>query len=136
VLVAARAVGDQAASTAVIAKMLRVMMLAPFLLILSRRMSGEDQAAGPRRLHVPWFAVLFIGVSGINSLHVLPPGVVAWLVQADTVLLATAMAALGLRTHAGAVRQAGARPIVLAGILWLFLMVGGYAINRVIVLLV
>jgi uncharacterized membrane protein YadS len=43
-----------------------------------------------------------------------------------------AMAALGLRTHVGAIRQAGAKPILLASILFLFLMSGGYVINRLV----
>ncbi len=133
VVVAARAVGDQAAATAVVAKMLRVMMLAPFLLILTRHVGSTGEA---RRVHVPWFAVLFVAVSGVNSLAILPPSVVAWLVQLDTVLLAMAMAALGLRTHAGAFRQAGARPMLLAAIVWAFLLAGGYGINRAVALLV
>jgi uncharacterized membrane protein YadS len=51
------------------------------------------------------------------------------IVQVDTVLLAMAMAALGLRTHAGEIRKAGARPLLLAASLFAFLMVGGWAIN-------
>src|SRR3546814_13814486 len=38
-----------------------------------------------------------------------------------------AMAALGLRTHVGAIRQAGIRPLLLAAALFVFLLVGGYA---------
>jgi uncharacterized membrane protein YadS len=41
-----------------------------------------------------------------------------------------AMAALGLRTHAAAIRHAGIKPILLASVLFLFLMTGGYLINR------
>jgi uncharacterized membrane protein YadS len=51
------------------------------------------------------------------------------------VLLAMAMSALGLRTHLGAIRQAGAKPLLLAGSLFTFLLVGGYALNRGIMLL-
>jgi uncharacterized integral membrane protein (TIGR00698 family) len=134
VVVAGRSVSEAAASAAVIEKMLRVMMLAPFLVILSSRVGGEGAAesgtAAKGRIAVPWFAVLFIGASGLNSLHLLPAGVVAAILQVDTVLLAMAMAALGLRTHAGAVRHAGAKPILLASVLFLFLMSGGYLINR------
>jgi uncharacterized integral membrane protein (TIGR00698 family) len=131
VVVAGRAVSEQAGAFAVIEKMLRVMMLAPFLVILSSRMSGEDQAAtGKRKITIPWFAVLFIVAAGVNSLHLLPAGLVAAILQVDTVLLAMAMAALGLRTHVGAVQQAGAKPILLASILFVFLMTGGYLINR------
>jgi len=130
VVVAARAVGEQAAATAVVARMLRVMMPAPFLLLLTRHVSPNAQT---RRVHVPWFAILFVAVSGVNSLQLLPAALVSWLVQIDTVLLAMAMAALGLRTQAGAFRQAGTKPVILAGVLWAFLMAGGYAINRLIV---
>jgi uncharacterized integral membrane protein (TIGR00698 family) len=134
VVVAGRSVSEAAASAAVIEKMLRVMMLAPFLVILSSRVGPDGTAeagtAGKGRIAVPWFAVLFIGASGLNSLHLLPAGVVAAILQVDTVLLAMAMAALGLRTHAGAVRHAGAKPILLASVLFLFLMSGGYLINR------
>ena len=76
--------------------------------------------------------MLFIVASAVNSLHVLPAGLVAALIDVDTVLLATAMAALGLRTHAGAIRQAGARPLLLAAALFAFLVLGGYAINRLV----
>jgi uncharacterized integral membrane protein (TIGR00698 family) len=131
VVVAGRSVSEQAAAAAVIEKMLRVMMLAPFLVILSSRIGEADEAGGVRRrITVPWFAVLFIVAAGVNSLHLLPASLVSAILQADTVLLAMSMAALGLRTHVGAVKQAGAKPVLLASILFLFLMVGGYVINR------
>ncbi|ROU09073.1 YeiH family protein [Lysobacter enzymogenes] len=130
VVVAGRAVGEQAASAAVIEKMLRVMLLAPFLLILSSRLGAGGGADGARsKIVIPWFALLFVAVSGINSLHLLPAAWKAVLIQLDTVLLAMAMAALGLRTHIGAIRQAGAKPMLLAAILFATLTVGGYALN-------
>jgi uncharacterized integral membrane protein (TIGR00698 family) len=132
VVVAGKAVSEQAASAAVIEKMLRVMMLAPFLVILSSRIGVSADETGKRPIMIPWFAVLFIAASGFNSLQLLPAQVVGWIVQLDTVLLAMAMAALGMRTHVGAIRQAGLRPIMLAAVLFLFLMVGGYAINRIV----
>jgi uncharacterized integral membrane protein (TIGR00698 family) len=137
VVVAGKAVGDQAAATAVIEKMLRVMMLAPFLLILSSRMGIGDAAQdGGRKITIPWFAVMFIVVAGINSLQILPQQLVDWIVQLDTLLLAMAMAALGIRTHLAAVRQAGPRPILLATVLFAFLIVGGYFINHAVTALI
>ena len=131
VVVAGRAVGEVAGSAAVIEKMLRVMLLAPFLLLLSSRLSREANDGTGRRagLVIPWFAVLFVAVAGFNSLRLLPAAWVDVLVQADTVLLAMAMAALGLRTHVGALRQAGFRPLLLASALFVFLLAGGYAVN-------
>ena len=129
VVVAGGAVGEVAGSAAVIEKMLRVMLLAPFLLLLSSRLSRDAGASGKSGVVVPWFAVLFVAVAGFNSMQLLPAAAVDALVQLDTVLLAMAMAALGLRTHVGAIRQAGIRPLLLAGTLFVFLLLGGYAIN-------
>ncbi|MNO04334.1 hypothetical protein D3C81_2253340 [compost metagenome] len=44
-------------------------------------------------------------------------------------MLAMAMAALGLTTHISAVRQAGVKPILLATLLFVWLIIGGGAIN-------
>jgi uncharacterized integral membrane protein (TIGR00698 family) len=139
VIAAGKSVSDEVAGIAVIEKMLRVMMLAPFLLLLSAaqasRGSGGHAArdsAGTARAYVPWFALLFIGASAMNSLQLLPAGLVSSLVQVDTLLLAMAMAALGLRTHVGAIRQAGVKPLLLAATLFIFLAVGGYGVNRMV----
>ena len=131
VVAAARSVGDAAAATAVIEKMIRVMLLAPCLLVLSIASRGANEAdAGGARITIPWFAVLFIAASAANSLNVLPVRLVDALIEVDTMLLSVAMAALGLRTHVGAIRQAGVRPLLLAAVLFVFLIGGGYGINR------
>ncbi|MDE1943271.1 MAG: YeiH family putative sulfate export transporter [Betaproteobacteria bacterium] len=132
VVAAARAVSDMAAGNAVIEKMLRVMMLSPFLILLSLSLSrGSTSEAGVRqRPMVPWFAVWFVAVSGFNSLNVLPKPLVDVILQVDLFLLTMAMFSLGLRTSAGSIKQAGFKPLVLAGLLFLFLSVGGYWINR------
>lgn len=133
VVVAGKAISETAASVAVIEKMIRVMLLAPFLLILSARVGQAADGEGSKtKLMIPWFAVLFIGVSLFNSLHLLPASWVAVIVQIDTALLATAMAALGLRTHAGAIRQAGMKPLLLALCLFAFLLIGGGVVNLVV----
>jgi uncharacterized integral membrane protein (TIGR00698 family) len=129
VIVAGRNVSDAAAGTAVIEKMLRVMMLAPFLLLLSGIQRTRHRLAGPV---IPWFALLFIAVSAINSAHLIPAAWSDTLTRVDTALLATAMGAIGLRTHLGAVKDAGARPLMLASVLFAFLIVGGYGINRLV----
>ena len=130
VVVAGRAVSQEAANTAVIEKMIRVIMLAPFLLALSawmRTKPGEE--AGKSKLVIPWFAVLFLVVGAFNSLHLLSKATVDAILLFDTFLLAAAMGALGLRTHAAAIKQAGMRPMLLAGLLFIYLVFGGLAIN-------
>jgi uncharacterized integral membrane protein (TIGR00698 family) len=137
VVAAARAVGEQAANTAVIAKMVRVMMLAPFLLVLSAYLSRSseaehgrsDSAAKPGRIVIPWFALGFVAVAGFNSLALLPESLVATTTDIDTAILAMAMAALGLTTHISAIRTAGVKPLALAALLFCWLVGGGIAIN-------
>lgn len=132
VVAAGRAVSEGAADTAVIAKMVRVMMLAPFLVALSLLLARGDRArAGATRakIVVPWFAFGFVAVAGFNSLHLLPAAWVALAIDVDTVLLAMAMAALGLTTHASALRQAGMKPLLLALLLFGWLLAGGLGIN-------
>lgn len=131
VVVAGRSVGEVAAGNAVIVKMLRVMLLAPFLMWLSSRSSScEASGAGDHRIVIPWFALLFIGTSALHSLQWLPHWLVNGFVLIDTVLLTMAMAALGLVTQVGAIRQAGLKPLMLAFTLFVFLSIGGYGINR------
>lgn len=139
VVAAGRAIGQDAANAAVIAKMVRVMMLAPFLLLLSAWVACERKPAAAKgraepapRLAIPWFAFAFIAVVGFNSLALLPQPVVGAAVAVDTMLLAMAMAALGLTTHISAIRRAGVKPLMLAALLFCWLVGGGAAINYLI----
>jgi uncharacterized integral membrane protein (TIGR00698 family) len=112
-----------------------VMMLAPFLVVLSgfisrsRSTGNAGEKAEKSAITIPWFAVLFIAVAGLNSFDLIPATLVKHLITADTWMLAMAMAALGLTTHISAVRQAGIKPILLATLLFIWLIVGGTVIN-------
>ncbi|VTM21551.1 Uncharacterised protein [Raoultella terrigena] len=131
VVAAGHAVSPDAENAAVIAKMLRVMMLAPFLLFLAARVKQLAPAGSGEKskITIPWFAIMFILVAVFNSFHLLPKAAVDALVTLDTVLLAMAMAALGLTTHVSALKKAGAKPLLMALILFVWLIVGGGAIN-------
>ena len=139
------------AGTATITKMIRVMMLAPVLVImsfaLSRRLretaaagagASADAPAGKSRITIPWFAFGFIGVIclnsllqyllGVDSVKEIPlNGAIEYI---DTFLLTMAMTALGTETSIDKFRQAGAKPFLLAGALYLWLVVGGYLVTK------
>lgn len=131
VVAAGMSINPEVAGIAVITKMVRVMMLAPFLLLLpffcTPKESGKKSA-----FPIPWFAFLFIAMTVVNSAHILPAQLVHVLVQIDTILLAMAMSALGLTTHLSVVRKAGVKPLLLALILFGWLIVGGALINRLV----
>lgn len=131
VVAAGHAISPETENAAVIAKMLRVMMLAPFLIFLAARVKQLSPAGQTQKskITIPWFAVLFIVVAMFNSLHLLPAWAVNALITLDTVLLAMAMAALGLTTHFSALKKAGVRPLLMALVLFIWLIVGGGAIN-------
>jgi uncharacterized integral membrane protein (TIGR00698 family) len=133
VFAAGHSISAATADTAVITKMVRVMMLAPFLLVMSgylaRTQSGAATGAG--KLKLPWFAFAFVAVVLCNSLVVLPHSVLAVATDVDTFLLAMAMGALGLTTHLSAIRRAGMKPMLLGAVLFVWLVVGGGAINSV-----
>jgi uncharacterized integral membrane protein (TIGR00698 family) len=138
VVAAGRAVTDAAANTAVITKMVRVMMLAPFLILLSTYLSrhperhpepAAGEGASKRRIVIPWFALGFVAVAAVNSVLVLPHLLVMSAISLDTFLLAMAMAALGVTTHVSAIRTAGIKPLGLAALLFGWLICGGLAIN-------
>ena len=131
VVAAGHAISPEAENAAVIAKMLRGMMLAPFLLILAARVKqlAPANAEQKSKITIPWFAILFIVVAIFNSFHLLPQSVVQMLITLDTILLAMAMAALGVTTHISALKKAGAKPLLMALVLFIWMIVGGGAIN-------
>jgi len=141
VFAAGHSISSATADTAVITKMVRVMMLAPFLIAVSGYLARERaQTEGPvlegtgptrgaRKLSIPWFAFAFIGMVVFNSLDLLPRAVVGGATAADTFLLAMAMGALGLTTHVSAIRRAGMKPMLLGAVLFIWLIAGGAAIN-------
>lgn len=136
------------ADQATITKMIRVMMLAPVLLIMSyiiarvRHARHTDVAAdGKSKISVPWFAFGFLLVIAINSLlqsftfipaEVMNTGINA-INSFDNFLLTMAMTALGAETSIDKFKQAGAKPFYLAGIIYLWLIFGGYALCKYLV---
>jgi len=124
---AAEAVSPETTDTAIIVKMTRVLLLAPAILILGLLLQrGKEANEG---LTMPWFALGFIAVAGINSLNLLPASTVAALIQLDTFLLTMAMTALGLNTVISKFKGMGYGPLVLALILAVWLVVGGFGLT-------
>ncbi|MCA1175227.1 MULTISPECIES: YeiH family putative sulfate export transporter [unclassified Pantoea] len=131
VVAAGHAISPETENAAVIAKMLRVMMLAPFLVVIGVMVRRSSPATGgeKQRITFPWFALAFILVALFNSAHLIPAPAIAVINQLDNVLLAMAMAALGLTTHMSQLKRAGFRPLLLGLMLFIWLIVGGGAIN-------
>ena len=124
------------ANSAVIVKMTRVIMIAPMLIVLgfylsyvARKEGGAESAV---KLVIPWFAVYFIGVAGFNSLHLIPEAIVANINIVDTFLLTMAMTALGMGTRFAKFKGLGLAPIYTALGMFVWLVIGGFIITKLI----
>jgi len=130
VLAASQVIGDDAARLAVTTKMIRVALLAPFLLLLSAWYANHPREArsrskSTRQFVIPWFAIGFMVAVLVRSWLPLAPEWWRGMELVDNLLLATAMAAVGASTRFAAVRRAGMQPILLAGALFAWLIIGG-----------
>ena len=131
---AGEALGENASSNAVIVKMIRVMMLAPFLIILSIWLlktavnSTIDNKDTKAKIIIPWFALMFIVVVAFNSFDLLSLQIVESINYLDSFILTVAMTALGMQTSFDKFKNVGLKPIYLASVLFLWLTFAGYFI--------
>jgi uncharacterized integral membrane protein (TIGR00698 family) len=131
-LAAGRAVSQEASDTAVITKMLRVLMLAPVLLIVGR-LRRNAGAGATRQISYPWFVVWFGAVILAQSFVKVPTSVRSHLIDLDTILLSSAMFALGVATRWQQLKAAGTKPLLLAFIIFAGLVSGGWVITKLLV---
>lgn len=126
------------ADAAVIVKMTRVIMIAPMLIVLGLYLAWEakksgGEGSGKMKLVIPWFAVYFIMVAGFNSLHLIPQNSVDIINEVDTFLLTMAMTALGMGTIFSKFKGLGLAPIYTALTMFIWLVVGGFVITKLVV---
>ena len=135
---AGNAMGPEISDSAIIVKMIRVMMLVPVLLVIAFFVARdvenrEDGSAEKTKIQVPWFAIMFLLVICFNSLDLLPASVVSFITTLDTFLLTMAMTALGAETSIEKFKKAGFKPFLLAAIIYCWLIGGGYCLARYVV---
>ena len=137
VVVAGNTISPEVGDTAVVTKMIRVMMLAPFLLVLSFALTKGSSENGEapsvmsriKKVKVPWFAFIFILIVLLHTWLNISESFERSMVMLDDILLTMAMFALGLTTHLSAIKQAGVKPLILGAIMFAWLIVGGGLIN-------
>ena len=137
VVVAGNTISAEVGDTAVVTKMIRVMMLAPFLLILSFLLTKSGNGKGEKlpvmsrvkQVKVPWFAFIFIAILLLHTWIPMSKSIEQSMIMLDDILLTMAMFALGLTTHLSAIKQAGSKPLILGAIMFGWLLLGGGLIN-------
>ncbi|WP_159888647.1 YeiH family protein [Paenibacillus puerhi] len=131
VLAAAAPGGSDALDMAVIVKLTRVSMLVPIAILIgawvrrSERKERGDQPAKTLRqsIPVPWFILGFLLVSGIHSLGLVAEPIASGLVLIAYLLIAMAMAGLGMNVDVATFRRFGMKSFV-AGLLGSVMLAG------------
>jgi uncharacterized integral membrane protein (TIGR00698 family) len=122
VVAAAFAHGQVSGEFGTIAKLARVLMLAPMViglgLMLARSEAGAGRAAAA--VPMPWFVLGFLAMVVVASTGLAADGLRHGVALAAQALLALALAAVGLETNLRRVVAQGWRPLLLGGIGTLF----------------
>ncbi|WP_159016244.1 YeiH family protein [Cognatiluteimonas profundi] len=124
--------GQQAGEFGTIAKLSRVMLLAPVVLTLGWRAARSGTGGGDaarNTVPVPWFVIGFVALAAINSLVTIPAPVLHWMALLTTILLTMALAAMGLETDIRKLRAKGLRPFALGALAWLF--IAGFSLSAI-----
>ncbi|QOS78874.1 YeiH family putative sulfate export transporter [Paenibacillus sp. JNUCC31] len=142
-VIAAAAPGGQAAiDMAVLVKLTRVAMLVPVALFIGLWSGRESRDGGKsfhgirwRELPIPWFIFGFLVMSGVNTLGIIPEKMISDLLILAYMLLAMAMAGLGLGVDLATFSRLGKKPF-LAGLIGSivlslvgFVLVCGFGLN-------
>ena len=104
-------------ATNTVAKLARVAMLAPLVLILALRPRPAD-AGQRKRMQFPLFVLGFVAMIGLNSMVASPAEARAVLAPATAWLLTMALAAMGRCTDVRRLHAKGLRPLALAAAAW------------------
>ena len=117
--------GHDAGEFGTIAKLARVMMLAPLVVslgfIAARRARASGEGGSKASAPLPWFVLGFIALVCVNSIVAIPPDVRATMMTITTFLLSMALAAMGLETDIRKLRAKGLRPLLLGAGAFLFI---------------
>src|SRR6202158_1526232 len=118
--------GQKAGEFGTIAKLSRVMLLAPMVIAIGLIAARDakprtDAGTSSARSPMPWFVLGLVALGGVNSLVTIPAEAKAWIIPATTFLLSVALAAMGLETDIGKLTAKGFRPALLGAFAFLFI---------------
>jgi uncharacterized integral membrane protein (TIGR00698 family) len=112
VVAAAFQAGPEAGEIGTVAKLSRIIFLAPIVLSLAAIAPREGSGDAPI-VPIPWFVFGFIGMMLLNSVVDVPGAVRSIAGSTTSFMLAMALAAMGLQTNIGQLRNKGLRPLLL-----------------------
>ena len=107
VIAAAFTWGTASGDLGTLVKLVRVVLLAPALVVLGLVTEGRGVRYSFHHPPVPWFVIGFLALGIVGSLGGLPGGSRAALSTASIFFMTCAMAAMGLHTRIAMIRKAG-----------------------------
>jgi uncharacterized integral membrane protein (TIGR00698 family) len=126
--------GEAAGRFGTVAKLTRVMMLAPLVIglgmIAARKARAGGQNARKAAAPMPWFVLGFIAVMLLNSALTVAPAEKAQIVGLTNFLLSMALAAMGLETDFAKLKREGLKPLGLAACAWGFVALFSLALVK------
>ncbi len=125
--------GSEMGNSAVLVKMTRVVLIAPLLLSLGFYLAktADISTDGKKaKVGIPVFVIWFLVMILVNSFIPIPKEIISTINSVDTFLLTMAMTALGMGTYIEKFKTSGATPIYVAGIMFAWLLIGGYFITK------
>ncbi|HTI85761.1 MAG TPA: putative sulfate exporter family transporter [Alphaproteobacteria bacterium] len=125
--------GTEAGHAGTIAKLTRVMMLAPVVVALGSIVASRAKSGGPARaaVTVPLFIVGFVATTALNSVITIAPSVSHDIARVTAFLLATALAAMGLELDARKLWAKGVRPLALGAAASIFIALFALALVEI-----
>jgi uncharacterized integral membrane protein (TIGR00698 family) len=121
VVAATTVYGHQAAAYGLVVKLTRTLAIIPVCVALAAWRRPRFISAGGVRAWrgvLPVFLLFFLAAVSANSIGLVPAHLHARLSELATWMITAALAAIGLSSRLGQIRQAGFRPICLGAILW------------------
>lgn len=115
--------GEIAGELGTVAKLSRVMLLAPLIFVVGIMAARSSQAQDRGRVPVPWFVFGFLAMILANSLLSLPAEALAVMKSGSSFMLTIALAAMGLETDFRRLYTKGWRPLLLGALGWGYISV-------------
>ncbi|PHA01511.1 putative sulfate exporter family transporter [Bacillus pseudomycoides] len=134
VIAAAAPGGSESVDIAVIMKLTRVACLVPVAILVGvwfQRGEGSGEKGSWRDVPIPWFIFGFLAVSAFHSLGIVPETVANYIVVISYMLMAMAMAGLGLNVEFKTFRRLGSKAFAAGLIGSVLLSVLGYILVKV-----
>lgn len=124
VIAAAFQGGEVSGKLATVAKLSRVIFLAPVVLtlgLLSPPSKDPSKESKSRKLPIPWFVFGFIALMLLNSANLFPDSLKKSVTEFNHLLLTISMAGMGLKTSIYEIKESGIKPLYLGAASWLFI---------------